>query len=133
MLIQRVPSLFDTLVLNANVIIFPPNLSNLIPKKDINKVNKLSFHHFDSIRENFSSYNSISLILLFVSGMLFLYSLAKKRFLQIHIGGIDPRNGVNRSATIHFFARNDRIGSPPSQAFSLARVLITVSNHLVKR
>lgn len=130
MLIQRVPSLFDTLVLNANVIIFPPNLSNLIPKKDINKVNKLSFHHFDSIRENFSSYNSISLILLFVSGMLFLHSLAKKRIishLQIHI------EGVNRSATIHFFARNDRIGSPPSQAFSLARVLITVSNHLVKR
>lgn len=130
MLIQRVPSLFDTLVLDANVIIFSPNLSNLIPKKDINKVNKLSFHHFDSIRENFSSYNSISLILLFVSGMLFLHSLAKKRIishLQIHI------EGVNRSATIHFFARNDRIGSPPSQAFSLARVLITVSNHLVKR
>lgn len=130
MLIQRVPSLFDTLVLDANVIIFSPNLSNLIPKKDINKVNKLSFHHFDSIRENFSSYNSISLILLFVSGMLFLRSLAKKRMishLQIHI------EGVNRSATIHFFARNDRMGSPPSQAFSLARVLITVSNHLVKR
>lgn len=59
MLIQRVPSLFDTLVLDANVIIFSPNLSNLIPKKDINKVNETNYRSIISIRSEKISLHTI--------------------------------------------------------------------------